>query len=904
MVGDIFELWLFLVSVAANIVLASSQSVQLVIAFLRSPKTTFGEVVQWKRPKLRRVFKNLLTCLALFWVAPLVAHSSAFGEMPSSFATRMWANWIRPVASGLIIGVGAMVTYTYFFKAPVEPKRQEDEKENENKTSVKAKVSPPPTPSSTSKKNKGKKQKQKAASATPTPTKKEEKKPEPAKEAKQEKTKAQPVKKETKSNVAPPPVPPRPKMAPLQVKEIKESDEELKKKEALEVPSQEDIEPSSASSSSSPSSSSAMLTPSSPNKSPSNKGKGRKKSKDRKKKPPAKRITRPTPPPRPSTKVEKAAEPEVKPVEESSPVPEPKPVVVVSQPERGPKPEREPEHKPEAQVEEEVPAIETEPEKDSSEGNGGEPEPRIDNEGDSVSEHGHEEEVSAGVITSISVESVEGKEVEEEEEEEVKTTELSQEKREKMSRNRERTVGEIFSTEQTYVDSLEILMNEFKTPMRTQVDKKQLKMTDEEFSHVFSNIESIYSLHSMFLVELRTAGVDGDLGSVFVRYADYFRVYSAYISSYNRSLQTVNMLSSRKKFRAFLEEMRAKPAAKNLDLMSYLIMPIQRLPRYEMLLREIDRQSPDDHPHKEAIQKGLAKIRDIAMELNEKKRVAEGMSEVLSIQSKIHGMDWTQFNATTLMIPTRRLYLHDCIEARTTKMEAPSSPISPRGAKKHTRGLSWGFGRSVDKFKKRQIILFNDCCVWLSDSFKFKGCISLAKSRVHVLGEEDESTAFEIHLVGSNFTDHEDLDLCLSFETREKMVEWAAKVREGIAYCKEVKKQKATVSQRMRANKHAHRTNMHSKIASSLLELQSKKNGGGINNGTRSRTLSNYSVDSSSPASSANIPESSTYGSLVEDSSPYGSNTSLDTIDSSAPPRRANHFHAVDNPSTIDEEEA
>lgn len=40
-----------------------------------------------------------------------------------------------------------------------------------------------------------------------------------------------------------------------------------------------------------------------------------------------------------------------------------------------------------------------------------------------------------------------------------------------------------------------------------------------------------------------------------------------------------------------------------LDLQSFLIMPVQRFPRYELLLREVLKHTPADHVDRDSLQK-------------------------------------------------------------------------------------------------------------------------------------------------------------------------------------------------------------------------------------------------------------------------------------------------------------
>lgn len=69
---------------------------------------------------------------------------------------------------------------------------------------------------------------------------------------------------------------------------------------------------------------------------------------------------------------------------------------------------------------------------------------------------------------------------------------------------------------------------------------------------------------------------------------------SQYLNNYSNALQTVSTLHGNHNFQQFLAAKRKDCGG--LDLMSFLIMPVQRIPRYEMLLRELNKYTPADHP--------------------------------------------------------------------------------------------------------------------------------------------------------------------------------------------------------------------------------------------------------------------------------------------------------------------
>ena len=66
--------------------------------------------------------------------------------------------------------------------------------------------------------------------------------------------------------------------------------------------------------------------------------------------------------------------------------------------------------------------------------------------------------------------------------------------------------------------------------------------------------------------------------------ADFLKMYTQYVNGYDNAMATINRLNKKKTFKKFLE---TKQREIGQSLMSYLIMPIQRIPRYVLLLKEL-----------------------------------------------------------------------------------------------------------------------------------------------------------------------------------------------------------------------------------------------------------------------------------------------------------------------------
>lgn len=69
------------------------------------------------------------------------------------------------------------------------------------------------------------------------------------------------------------------------------------------------------------------------------------------------------------------------------------------------------------------------------------------------------------------------------------------------------------------------------------------------------------------------------VSAVYQQYAPQLKGYAEYINNYDHACNVVGKLKKNKAFQQLLEEKRNDSECGGLDLMSFLIMPIQRIPR-------------------------------------------------------------------------------------------------------------------------------------------------------------------------------------------------------------------------------------------------------------------------------------------------------------------------------------
>ncbi|KYQ89833.1 pleckstrin (PH) domain-containing protein [Tieghemostelium lacteum] len=205
---------------------------------------------------------------------------------------------------------------------------------------------------------------------------------------------------------------------------------------------------------------------------------------------------------------------------------------------------------------------------------------------------------------------------------------------------RKRVVQELVSTEKSYVFNLKLIIDVFIRPMINfnNIDSKVISLSD--ISGIFSNWERIYKINSvlldLFQQRLDQWHIDQKLGDIFVSNTDSLFEYTPYVTNYEHSRKLLDKVTvNNQNFRNFLDAAQRDKRSKYLDLSSFLIQPIQRLPRYELLLRDLLKMTVMDHPDRDNLVKGVAKIREITMYINDQQKERENLSQVLQIQQEL-----------------------------------------------------------------------------------------------------------------------------------------------------------------------------------------------------------------------------------------------------------------------------
>uniref|UniRef100_A0A7N6AZL6 non-specific serine/threonine protein kinase n=1 Tax=Anabas testudineus TaxID=64144 RepID=A0A7N6AZL6_ANATE len=159
--------------------------------------------------------------------------------------------------------------------------------------------------------------------------------------------------------------------------------------------------------------------------------------------------------------------------------------------------------------------------------------------------------------------------------------ELNEEKR-KSARRKEFIMAELIQTEKAYVRDLRECLDTYLWEMTSGVEEIPPGIVNKEHI-IFGNMQDLYEFHhNIFLKELeKYEQLPEDVGHCFVTWADKFQMYVNYCKNKPDSTQLILEHAG-----PYFDEIQQRHRLAN-SISSYLIKPVQRITKYQLLLKEL-----------------------------------------------------------------------------------------------------------------------------------------------------------------------------------------------------------------------------------------------------------------------------------------------------------------------------
>lgn len=299
---------------------------------------------------------------------------------------------------------------------------------------------------------------------------------------------------------------------------------------------------------------------------------------------------------------------------------------------------------------------------------------------------------------------------------------------------RRKVLEEILLTEASYNNDIHTVVSVFIEPIQANN-----VLSRDEFKELFGDWLSLVSLSDMLYGLLQEAVQAGkSMSEVFIKVSPFMKSYAPYLKGYEQSMLTkASLAETSPVFRDFLGSASQDPRCHGLDLGSFLIMPVQRVPRYKLLLDALLHETEKTHPDYQSLTTALAKVSEVAKSNNDLMAKNTNFEALLAVQLKFD----SNSKLNLLDIPTRVLIKEGIME-------------------KHSRK-----GKQA-----RNFWLFNDKLIYgfenvpLSGVFVLSQDIDIKNCVVQDVDDDKDDLSFQIHSQKKSFT--------VTCKTSEECQDW------------------------------------------------------------------------------------------------------------------------------------
>ncbi|XP_055009221.1 guanine nucleotide exchange factor VAV2 [Boleophthalmus pectinirostris] len=192
---------------------------------------------------------------------------------------------------------------------------------------------------------------------------------------------------------------------------------------------------------------------------------------------------------------------------------------------------------------------------------------------------------------------------------------------------------EIQETEAKYYKTLEDIEKNYMIPL------KQV-LTPQEMDAIFVNLEDVIKAHYDLLraIDFTMVGGGSGLGKIFLDFKERLLIYGQYCSHMENAQKTLDeLIATREDVRIKVEECTMKVQEGKFKLQDLLVVPMQRVLKYHLLLKELLSHSTD-RPERQQLKEALEAMQDLAMYINEVKRDNETLKKISEFQSSIENL--------------------------------------------------------------------------------------------------------------------------------------------------------------------------------------------------------------------------------------------------------------------------
>ncbi|XP_017146061.1 uncharacterized protein LOC108158321 isoform X2 [Drosophila miranda] len=282
---------------------------------------------------------------------------------------------------------------------------------------------------------------------------------------------------------------------------------------------------------------------------------------------------------------------------------------------------------------------------------------------------------------------------------------------------RRHIVAAIVHSENSYVATLQRLVNDYKKPLE---ECNPPVLNPVKIATLFHCLPDILHSHKLFRISLaecvRNWDRDEKIGDCFVSAfgkPQLLEIYSGFINNFSAAMELAKMEEKRKSALADFFKVKQISAHDRLSFFGLMVKPVQRFPQFILFLQDLLKYTPQGHHDRMSLQLALSQLELLAELLNESKREAEQYQAFKEMLGHISGT----FNTRALS---------------SVSVSADGSGPRPRYLLREDNVTHMEFNQAglMVKCKQRRLLLLNDKVI----------CVSVAPKQSHDFGATEKLT--------------------------------------------------------------------------------------------------------------------------------------------------------------------
>ena len=271
-------------------------------------------------------------------------------------------------------------------------------------------------------------------------------------------------------------------------------------------------------------------------------------------------------------------------------------------------------------------------------------------------------------------------------------------------RSRRAILDEMLVSERSFVRYLRALVDVYFEPLMEE-SRRGGFISEPAVDAIFGNVPGLLALNQALLQKLEVLLLpETQIGTltdqsmavalIFIEHSALFRGYAFYASNHMHAFSTLLELRAKnKEFMQFYDRAKSDLRCAHQNLESLLIMPAQRIPRYEIFLKRLLKHTSPQHHDYEPLKRAVTLIVDVNDDVESTMKIAESRNEVSSIEASFG-------NSVQLSSPSRRFILNVAVKFNEGRRESKCRLFlfnnlllvgKPKGRHKYTAVARHGF---------------------------------------------------------------------------------------------------------------------------------------------------------------------------------------------------------------------